>query len=120
MRDIYGVVDRWGVWAATDNSGVYWQPIAAGFKGLLPYGKHKRLSCCDDDGMIIDSCVLRLKKFDYNEFELIVAHFVMGVSLRAIAKKNKCSDGTVRKRLQNALGFINGVIEVSGAKLTME
>ena len=36
MRDMYEVLDRWGAWAAADNSGVDWQPIAAGFKGLLP------------------------------------------------------------------------------------
>ena len=39
MRDMYEVLDRWGAWAAADNSGVDWQPVAAGFKGLLPHGK---------------------------------------------------------------------------------
>ena len=39
MRDMYEVLDRWGAWAAADNSSVDWQPIAAGFKGLLPHGK---------------------------------------------------------------------------------
>lgn len=34
MRDMYEVLDRWGAWAAAENSGVDWQPIAAGFKGL--------------------------------------------------------------------------------------
>ena len=28
MRDMYEVMDRWGAWAASDNSGVDWQPIA--------------------------------------------------------------------------------------------
>ncbi len=32
MRDMYEVLDRWGAWAAADNSGVDWQPVAAGFK----------------------------------------------------------------------------------------
>lgn len=35
MHDMYEVLDRWGAWAAADNSGVDWQPIAAGFKGLF-------------------------------------------------------------------------------------
>jgi hypothetical protein len=39
MLDMYEVMDRWGAWAAADSSGVDWQPIAAGFKGLVPYGK---------------------------------------------------------------------------------
>ncbi|HGX8942689.1 TPA: antiterminator Q family protein, partial [Escherichia coli] len=31
-------------------------------------------------------------------------------SLRTIAKKRRCSDGTIRKELQTAMGFISGVI----------
>ncbi|EFC2194721.1 antitermination protein, partial [Escherichia coli] len=54
MRDMYEVLDRWGAWAAADNSGVDWQPIAAGFKGLLPHGKKSRLQCDDDEGIMID------------------------------------------------------------------
>lgn len=109
MRDMYEVMDLWGAWAAADSSGVNWQPIAAGFKGLLPYGKRSRLQCDDDQGIMIDGCVARLKKYKPEDYELIVAHFVLGISLRAIAKKRKCSDGTIRKELHTALGFIFGV-----------
>lgn len=35
-----------------------------------------------------------------------------GISLRTIAKKRKCSDGTIRKKLQAALGFIDAVIYI--------
>ncbi|GKX58363.1 antiterminator Q family protein [Leminorella grimontii] len=110
MRDMYDVLDRWGAWAAADNSGVDWQPIAAGFKGLLPHGKKSRLQCNDDEGIMIDGCVSRLRKYKPEECELIIAHFVIGVSLRGIAKKQKCCDGTIRKKLQTAMGFIDGVL----------
>ncbi|EEU9128145.1 antitermination protein [Escherichia coli] len=109
-RDMYEVLDRWGAWAAAENSGVDWQPIAAGFKGLLPHGKKSRLQCDDDEGIMIDGCVARLGKYKPEEYELIIAHFVIGVSLRSIAKKRRCSDGTIRKELQTALGFIDGCI----------
>lgn len=109
MRDMYDVMDRWGAWAAADSSGVDWQPIAAGFKGLLPHGKKSRLQCDDDEGIMIDGCVARLRKYKPDEYELIIAHFVIGISLRTIAKKRKCSDGTIRKELQTAMGFIDGV-----------
>ncbi|QZE48301.1 antitermination protein [Citrobacter farmeri] len=112
MRDMYEVMDLWGAWAASDNSGVDWQPIAAGFKGLLPHGKKCRLQCNDDDGIMIDGCVARLRKYKPEEYELLIAHFVIGISLRTIAKKRKCSDGTVRKNLQTALGFIDGVLSM--------
>lgn len=111
-RDMYEVLDRWGAWAAADSSGVDWQPIAAGFKGLLPHGKKSRLQCDDDEGIMIDGCIARLRKFKYDEYELLIAHFVIGISLRTIAKKKKCSDGTVRKDLQTALGFVEGVISM--------
>lgn len=61
-------------------------------------------------GIMIDGCVARLKKYKPEEYELIIAHFVIGISLRAIAKKRKCSDGTVRKDLQTAIGFVDGCI----------
>ncbi len=110
MRDMYEVLDRWGAWAADEHSGVDWQPIAAGFKGVLPYGKKSRLQCDDDEGIMIDGCVGRLKQYKPEEYELLIAHFVIGISLRTIAKKRKCSDGTIRKDLQTALGFIDAVL----------
>ncbi|PNO81126.1 antitermination protein [Citrobacter koseri] len=112
MRDIYEVLERWGAWAATDSSGVDWQPVAAGFKGLIPHGKRSRMQCDDDEGIMIDGCVARLKKYKPEEYKLVIAHFVIGISLRAIAKKQKCSDGTVRKNLQVALGFVEGLLSV--------
>ncbi|AXC77571.1 antitermination protein [Salmonella enterica] len=112
MRDMYEVLDRWGAWAAADNSGVDWQPIAAGFKRLLPHGKKTRLQCDDDEGIMIDGCVARLRKYKPEEYELIIAHFVIGISLRTIAKKRKCSDGTIRKELQTAIGFVEGCLAI--------
>lgn len=58
---------------------------------------------------MLDFCVARLKKHKTEEYTLIIAHVVMGISLRNIARKRKCSDGTIRKELQTALGFINGI-----------
>lgn len=112
MQDMYEVMDLWGAWAASDNSGVDWQPIAAGFKGLVTHGKKSRLQCDDDQGIIIDGCVARLRKLKPEEYQLVIAHFVIGISLRSIAKKRKCSDGTIRKELQQALGFIEGVLSI--------
>lgn len=110
MRDMYEVMDRWGAWAASENSGVDWQPIAAGFKGLLPYGKLSRTQCSDDEGIMIDSCVARLRKSRPEDYQLVIAHFVLRISLRTIAKKRRCCDGSVRKNLESSLGFLEGVM----------
>lgn len=57
-----------------------WQPVAAGFKRLLPHGRKSRIQCDDDEGIIIDGCVARLRKYKPAEYELIIAHFVVGIS----------------------------------------
>lgn len=112
LYNISQLVESWGAWAASHNSGVDWQPIAAGFKGLIPHGKKFRIQCSDDEGIKVDGCIARLKKFKPEEHELLVAHYVIGISLRSIAKKRKCSDGTVRKDLQTALGFVEGCLSM--------
>ncbi|MGD2846708.1 antiterminator Q family protein [Escherichia coli] len=101
MRDMYEVMDRWGAWAASDNSGVDWQPVAAGFKGLLPHGKKSRIQCDDDEGLMIDGCVARLRKYKPEEYELVIAHFVVGISLRAIAKEGANKRGNSSRLTQS-------------------
>ncbi|MFX0630136.1 antiterminator Q family protein [Escherichia coli] len=73
-------------------------------------GKKTRQQCDDDEGIMIDSCVARMRKYKPEEYELIIAHFVIGISLRSIAKKRKCSDGSIRKQLQAAIGVIEGIL----------
>ncbi len=69
MRDIQLVLKRWGGWAR-DNSSIDYSHIAAGFKGLLPYKSALRHSCCDNDGIIIDGCIAKLKKVKPEENDL--------------------------------------------------
>ena len=117
MRDMYEVLSRWGTWARED-SGIDYSHIAAGFKGLLPQLSSGRLSCSDDDGLLIDGCVSRLKKYKPEEYELVILHHVYGVSLRKIARKRKCSDGTIRKDMQTAEGFICGCLAILNVNLS--
>ncbi|EJO1007240.1 antitermination protein, partial [Escherichia coli] len=79
-------------------------------------GKKSRIQCDDDEGIMIDSCVARLRRYKPEEYELIIAHFVIGISLRTIAKKRRCSDGTIRKELQTAIGFVEGITSVIACK----
>ncbi len=119
MRDIQEVLSRWGVWAR-DNSGVDFSHIAAGFKGLLPQQKGKP-SCSDDDGLIIDGAVLRLWKVRKpEEITLLLRYYVYGQSKRDIARSRKCNEREVRRQLQNAESFIDGVLCVLGVPLDMD
>ncbi|HBA6267138.1 TPA: antitermination protein, partial [Escherichia coli] len=56
------------------------------------------------------------RRYKPEEYELIIAHFVIGISLRTIAKKRRCSDGTIRKELQTAIGFVEGITSVIACK----
>ncbi len=62
MRNIQQVLERWGGWAASEGGSVYFPPVAAGFKNLLPATQSGRLKCSDNDGLIINSAMSCLKK----------------------------------------------------------
>lgn len=120
MRNMKYVLECWGGWAASEGAGVDYSSIAAGFKGLLPSESNQRPCCTDSDGIIIDSCIAKLKKFKPEEYELVVAHYLYNISLRTIAKTRHCSDGTLRKEIQTAEGFICGVLCMLNVTLEMD
>ncbi|MDM2798205.1 MULTISPECIES: antiterminator Q family protein [unclassified Citrobacter] len=120
MRDIQIVLERWGGWASADNSGVDYSPIAAGFKGLLPQISKTRLSCTDDDALIIEGCLARLKSRKQYEHSLLVAHYLYGISKRKIAKARKKDEKLIRIEIQLAEGFIEGCLSMLDVRLDMD
>lgn len=117
MRDIQKVLERWGGWAGSESSGVDYSSIAAGFKGLIPQITKNRLSCSDDDGLIIDSCLARLQKKKPYEHSLLVAHYLYGISKRKIARMRKKDEKIIRIEIQMAEGFIDGCLSMLNVKL---
>lgn len=120
MRDIQLVLERWGGWAASGNSCGDYSQIAAGFKGLLPQTGPSRFSCTDDDGLIIESCMAMLQKRKSYEYELLVAHYIMRISKRSMAKKRKKDEKIIRVEIQIAEGFIDGCLSMLDIKLDMD
>lgn len=120
MRDIQKVMELWGGWAASDSSGVDYSPIAAGFKGLLPQTGKSRLSCTDDDALIIEGCLARLKKRKPYEHSLLVAHYLYGISKRKLAKAQNKDEKLIRIEIQMAEGFIDGCLSILDVKLEMD
>lgn len=119
MRDMQNVLERWGGWAASNSSGVDYSHVAAGFKGLLPESSSNRLTCTDDDGLIIESCMARLKKKKPYEHSLLVAHYIYRVSKRSMAKARKKDEKVIRVEIQMAEGFIDGCLSMLDIKLDM-
>lgn len=121
MRDIQLVLERWGGWAAEGKSRVGYASTAAGFKGLLPSTNGVRLSCCDDDGIIIDSAVGQLiKAGKKDEYDLIEKHYIKDISKSAIARDMKCSEGKVRQKIMIAETFIDACLIMTGVVLEMD
>lgn len=120
MRNIQMVLERWGAWAASDSSGVDYSPIAAGFKGLLPQTSKSRLSCTDDDALIIEGCLARLQKRKPYEHSLLVAHYLYGIPKRKIAKARKKDEKLIRIEIQMAEGFIEGCLAILNVNLDMD
>jgi len=118
MRDIQLVLERWGAWSRHRYETDY-SPIAAGFKGLLPED-YDMPSCSDADGLIIDSCLGRLKSKKPNEYQLLHDHYVKNVPKRAIARQMKKSEGMIRITFQLAEGFIEGCLCMKDVKLDMD
>lgn len=121
MRNIQQVLERWGGWAADSNTAVSWAPIAAGFKGLVVSSSSSRLSCCDDDGLIIDACVCRLQQVRKpEELDAIMLYYVQGLTKREIGRRRRCSEMEVRRRISIAEGFIEGCLCMLGVRLQMD
>ncbi|HBD3769198.1 antitermination protein Q [Escherichia coli] len=120
MRDIQMVLERWGAWAASDSSGVDYSPIAAGFKGLLPYTSKKLLACSDSDALIIEGCLARLKQKRPDEHSLLVAHYLYGISKRKLAKARKKDEKLIRIEIQLAEGFIDGCLSMLDLTLDLD
>lgn len=122
MRDIQQVLERWGAWTASegDVSKVYYAPVAGGFKGLLPASRRSRVSCSDNDGLIISSAAGVLKKKDPYLYTLLEWYYVHSVPVRAIGSRLGVSHTLVLKRLQTAEGFVDGCLAALDVTLEME
>lgn len=120
MRDIHRVLERWGGWAAGGGSGLDYSSVAAGFRGLIAGGGKRRLSCPDNDGMIIDCAMGCLKKQDAYLYTLLMWHYVFNTPVRVMGEKLGVSHTLVLKRLQGAEGFIDGCLCTTGAELEID
>ena len=120
MRDIKILLERWGGWAAASGHGLGYSSVAAGFRGLVSDRGHQRLTCSDNDGLILDGCISRLMSVNKEQHTILVAHYLYQISLRSIARRRRCADGTIRKQIQTAEGFVNGVLTALECELECE
>lgn len=120
MRDIQLVLERWGAWAANNSESVYWPSIAAGFSGLIPSKVKSRPQCCEDDAMIISSCMAKLNQKNSEMHDLLFDYYVFGKTFMQLARERFCSDTHIGKQLQKAEGQIDGMLMWLDISLEMD
>ncbi|MBD2782521.1 antiterminator Q family protein [Xenorhabdus szentirmaii] len=121
MRDIQQVLVRWGGWSTSESTRVGWSPVAAGFSGLVSASGGNRLTCSDEDGLIVDLCVARLQMRGRDEeLEYIQQYYMYGRSKREIARDQCVSESLVRHKMQVAESFIAGCLEMLDIQLDMD
>ncbi|TFT76166.1 antitermination protein [Proteus mirabilis] len=120
MRDMQEVLSRWGAWCADNTESVQWYSIAAGFKGLIPNKVKSRSQCCEDDAMIISSCMAQLNKKNSDMHDLLLDYYLFGMTFIQLAKKHHCSDTYIGKKLQKAEGIIEGMLMMLEIPLEMD
>ncbi|UBX28488.1 antiterminator Q family protein [Arsenophonus apicola] len=120
MRDIQQVLARWGAWVADNREDVYWSPVATGFKGLIPLKIKSRPQCCEDDAMIISSCMAKLNQKNSDIHDLLFEYYVFGKTFIQLAYEHHCSDTHIGKKLQKAEGVIEGMLMMLNIKLEMD
>ena len=120
MRDIQQVLERWGAWSADNTESVQWYSIAAGFSGLIPSKVKARPQCCEDDAIIISSCMAQLNKKNSDMHDLLLDYYLFGMTFMQLANKHNCSDGHIGKKLQKAEGIIEGMVMMLDVSLEMD
>ncbi len=121
MRDIRAVLQRWGEWAAHEEDRSAWPAVCATFRGALVGKSSLRPSCTDEDGLIIDASVSRLRIAGRDtEREVLFAYYVLRLSLRDVADLFETNRMQVRNLLSGAENFVNGCMVALGVRLDMD
>ncbi|HBO24899.1 MAG TPA: antitermination protein Q [Providencia sp.] len=111
QRDIQKILLHWGGWVVRGRTGLGYSSVAAGFKGLVSRTSITKLSCCDEDGLIIDGCIAKLRNVQMEqECDFIECYYAKGMSKRSIGRKYKLNESEVRKRMAIAESFILGCL----------
>lgn len=121
-RDIQKILTHWGGWSAGDHcAAVGWSSVAAGFSDYSPSSSGNRLSCSDEDGLVIDLCVAKLSTVGMErERAYLEEYYIKGKSKRAIGRKFKIREGEVRERMQSAESFVLGFLEALNIQLDID
>jgi hypothetical protein len=107
MDDIKTILTMWGNWARC-STGTEMSRINVSFKNLINDSTSSSLRIDDQQGMLVDSAVVRLKKFDELAYNLVIYHYVYRISQSKLAKQIGKAQSYVTGILRIAEAFIAG------------
>lgn len=87
--------------------------------GLLPEIS-SGISYTENDALIIDTCVGRLKQRCPDEYALLVDRYIKNISKRAPGRKLRMSEGMIRITFLMAEGFIDSCLPMLDVRLKMD
>lgn len=119
-RNMQLVLERWGRWAVSEEkcTSVDW-PSMSVTPAQVPVGSGQ--SCSDDDGLMIDGCIARLKAVRQEEEILMLGlRYIARMPQRDIADATGASRLFVRQRLQAAEDFVEGCLSMLDLPLDMD
>lgn len=109
MNNIKTTLEMWGNWARC-STGTEISHINPTFKEAIAAPSSVLLRIDDQQGMLIDSAVCKLKKYDELAYELIIYHYVYRVSQSKLAKHIGKAQSYVTGLLRIAEAFIAGLM----------
>ncbi|EMW2232669.1 antiterminator Q family protein [Enterobacter hormaechei] len=74
----------------------------------------------ENDALIIDSSIARLKQKRPDEYGLLFDHYVKNISKRVLGRKLRLSEGMIRIKFQMAEAFIDGCPAMLDIRLEMD
>lgn len=100
--DINERLHQWGLWSRGDGLGASRLRVGG---GVIP-------DITEDEGAIMDRCVLRLKaKGDWQAFEVVCRHYQRGCSLREIAVELGMKPRAVRDHHDRARYILSDAVD---------
>ncbi|MBG5918910.1 antiterminator Q family protein [Providencia stuartii] len=121
-RDIQKILTHWGGWSAGNHyAALGWSTVAAGFSDYSPRSSGNKLSCSDEDGLVIDLCVAKLSTVGMErERAYLEEYYIKGKSKRAVGRKFKIREDEVRRQMQIAESFVLGFLEALNIQLDID
>lgn len=120
-RNMQEVLERWGRWAISEEkcTSVDWPAMSVTPARLPMAGCGK--SCSDDDGLMIDGCIAKLKTVrQEDEILMLGLRYIARMPQRDIADATGASRLFVRQRLQAAEDFVEGCLAMLDLPLDMD